>query len=185
MNIEVDITGVVLKTERLVLREWKESDLQDFFEYCSVEGVGEMAGWAHHENIEKSKQILDNFINEKKTFAITYNNKVIGSLGIEFYDEKKIPEYNFQKGREIGFVLSKDYWGQGFMPEAVKAVIKYLFEEVKLDFITCEHFNDNLQSKRVQEKCGFKFIKEVKIITRYGVEKDSSLNIIKKEDYLN
>lgn len=32
MNIEVDITGVVLKTERLVLREWKESDLQDFFE---------------------------------------------------------------------------------------------------------------------------------------------------------
>ena len=53
MNIEVDITGVVLKTERLVLREWKESDLQDFFEYCSVEGVGEMAGWAPHENIEK------------------------------------------------------------------------------------------------------------------------------------
>lgn len=40
MNIEVDITDVVLKTERLVLREWKESDLQDFFEYCSVEGVG-------------------------------------------------------------------------------------------------------------------------------------------------
>ena len=44
MNIEVDITDVVLKTERLVLREWKESDLQDFFEYCAVEGVGEMAG---------------------------------------------------------------------------------------------------------------------------------------------
>ena len=57
MNIEVDITDVVLKTERLVLREWKESDLQDFFEYCAVEGVGEMAGWAPHENIEKSKQI--------------------------------------------------------------------------------------------------------------------------------
>lgn len=69
MNIEVDITGVVLKTERLVLREWKESDLQDFFEYCSVEGVGEMAGWAPHENIEKSKQILDLFIKEKKNFA--------------------------------------------------------------------------------------------------------------------
>lgn len=185
MNEIIDISNVVLKTERLILRPFTLEDLNDFYEYAKVDGVGQMAGWLPHQNIEKSKQILDNFINEKKTFAITYNNKVIGSLGIELYDEKKIPEYNFQKGREIGFVLAKDYWGQGFMPEAVKAVIKYLFEGVKLDFITCEHFNDNLQSKRVQEKCGFKFVKEVKIITRYGVEKDSSLNIIKKEDYDN
>ena len=80
MNIEVDITGVVLKTERLVLREWKESDLQDFFEYCSVEGVGEMAGWTHHENIEKSKQILDLFIKEKKTFCIELNALICLSI---------------------------------------------------------------------------------------------------------
>ena len=185
MNELIDISNVVLKTERLILRPFTLEDLNDFYEYARVDGVGQMAGWIPHQNIEKSKQILDNFISEKKTFAITYNNKVIGSLGIEFYDEKKIPEYNFQKGREIGFVLSKDYWGQGFMPEAVKAVIKYLFEEVKLDFITCEHFNDNLLSKRVQVKCCFKFINGTKIITRYGVEKDSSLNIIKKEDYVN
>lgn len=61
MNIEVDITGVVLKTERLVLREWKESDLQDFFEYCSVEGVGEMAGWAPHENSMENVLFKDEF----------------------------------------------------------------------------------------------------------------------------
>ena len=44
MNITVDISNVVLKTDRLVLREWKESDLEDFFEYCSVDGGEEMAG---------------------------------------------------------------------------------------------------------------------------------------------
>ena len=97
MNELIDISNVVLKTERLILRPFTLEDLNDFYEYARVDGVGQMAGWIPHQNIEKSKQILDNFISEKKTFAITYNNKVIGSLGIEFYDEKKIPEYNFQK----------------------------------------------------------------------------------------
>ena len=88
MNITVDISNVVLKTDRLVLREWKESDLEDFFEYCSVDGVGQMAGWSPHENIEKSKEILDLFIKEKKTFCIEFEGKAIGSVGIEKYNEK-------------------------------------------------------------------------------------------------
>lgn len=44
MNAEIDISNVVLRTERLVLRPWQESDLDDFFGYASVDGVGEMAG---------------------------------------------------------------------------------------------------------------------------------------------
>ena len=46
MNAEIDISNVVLRTERLILRPWRESDLDDFFEYASVDGVGEMAGWS-------------------------------------------------------------------------------------------------------------------------------------------
>ncbi len=42
------------------------------------------------------------------------------------------------------------------MTEAVKAVINYLFEELRLDFLLCGYYNFNIQSKRVQEKCGFK-----------------------------
>lgn len=86
MNTYIDITGVVLTTKRLILREWKEDDLDDFYEYASVPGVGEMAGWHFHETKGKTKEILDIFINGKKTFAIVYNNKVIGSLGIEEYN---------------------------------------------------------------------------------------------------
>ena len=45
MNGRIDITGVVLTTDRLTLRPWRESDLSDFYEYASVDGVGQMAGW--------------------------------------------------------------------------------------------------------------------------------------------
>lgn len=110
MNIKIDISNIVIKTERLVLRPWKETDLDDFFEYAGVDGVGEMAGWTHHKTKEESKSILDSFINEKKTFAIEYSGKVIGSLGIENYKENELPEFNNKLGRELGFVLSKDYW---------------------------------------------------------------------------
>ena len=45
MDVKIDITGIVLQTPRLILREWRESDLNDLYEYASVDGVGEMAGW--------------------------------------------------------------------------------------------------------------------------------------------
>ena len=135
MNKEIDISNVTLKTERLLLRPWRLTDLDDFYEYASVDGVGQMAGWIPHENKEKSKQILDLFINEKKTFAIEHSGKVIGSLGIEKYGmEDKLTEFENFYGREIGYVLSKDYWGHGLMPEAVGAVIDFLFKDLDLDF---------------------------------------------------
>ena len=159
MNAEFDVTGIVIETDRLILREWKISDADDMFEYASVPGVGEMAGWPHHSNKEESLSIVKRFIEEKRTFAIVYkeNNKVIGSLGIEFYGrEKDLSEFFDYKGRSIGYVLSKDYWGQGLVPEAVKAVIRYLFDTLDYDFLLCAYYDFNNRSKRVQEKCGFK-----------------------------
>lgn len=180
MNAKIDITNVILKTERLILRPFCLDDLKDFNEYASVDGVGQMAGWLPHKNLKESQDILNTFIDKKKTFAVEYNGKVIGSLGIEEYDEEKLPEYQEKMGREIGYVLSKDYWGRGLMPEAVKAVIKYLFESLNLDFIVCGHYTDNEQSRIVQEKCGFKHFKLVKSETRYGIVKDSWVSILER-----
>ena len=156
MNIEVDITDVVLTTPDLILRPFESTDLDDFYEYCKVDGVGQMAGWFPHKNKEESKERLDHFINGKHTFALVKDNKVIGSLGIEEYDEELLPELKDYKAREIGYVLSKDYWGQGLMKQAVDVAIKYLFEDLKVDVIVCRHSKENNRSKRVQEKCGFK-----------------------------
>ena len=84
MNAPVDVTNIRIETPRLILRPWRQSDLDDFYEYASVDGVGQMAGWMPHESVQKSQMILDLFIREKKTFALEYkeNGKVIGSLGL-------------------------------------------------------------------------------------------------------
>lgn len=184
MNAPRDISNTVLHTPRLTLRPFTKDDLSDFYEYAKVEGVGEAAGWQHHKSIHDSEKILDMFINSKKTFAHIFDGKVIGSLGIEKYDENDMPELESQKGRELGFVLSKDYWGKGLMPEAVNEIIRYLFDEVQLDFIMCGHFTENTRSKRVQEKCGFKFYKQNKFKTQTGEIKDNIVSILWRRDYI-
>ena len=183
MNASIDISDVIIKTERLTLRPWRESDLDDFFEYASVAGVGEAAGWSHHKTKEESKTILDIFIKEKKTFAIEYEGKVIGSIGIEKYHEEIMPELDGRLGRALGFVLSKEYWGNGLMPEAAAAVIKWLFDETGLDFIVCGHHPDNLRSKRVQEKCGFKPYKKSTFRTTWGESRESCVNILFRDEH--
>ncbi len=183
MNAEIDISNVILTTERLTLRPWRLSDLDDFYEYASVDGVGQMAGWKPHESKDESLWVLRMFIEGVKTFAIEYEGKVIGSLGIERYNEDRFPEFADKRCREIGYVLSKAYWGRGLMPEAVSKVIEYLFETVKLDAIFCGHFLRNHQSARVQEKCGFSHYAFGKYETRMGTVEDEKINLLLREDW--
>ena len=161
MDVVIDVTKKVIETNRLILRAWQETDLEDFYEYASVEGVGENAGWRHHESIEDSRSILKNFISSKDEFAITdrNNNKVIGSLGLHRSWANDDSKFIDLKLKDIGYVLSKDYWGRGLMPEAVKAVIDFCFDDLKLDAITSGHSPSNHQSKRVIEKNGFVYVK--------------------------
>ena len=178
MIAPVDISGVTIETPRLILRPWKTTDLQDFFEYASVDGVGQMAGWLPHESLEKSQQILNMFLDGKDTFAIVFkeNNKVIGSLGLE--EMRPDPVEGERFGREIGYVLSKEYWGRGLMPEAVNAAIDYCFRVLQMDYLACGHFEWNHQSRRVIEKCGFQFWKDVAFKTRAGDMENTRLYIL-------
>ena len=67
------------------------------------------------------------------------------------------------------------------MSEAVKRVIQYCFDDLKLDFLACGHFVENDRSRRVQEKCGFKHYKQVKFETKYGIVKDSWVSILENK----
>ena len=183
MNKGIDITGVVLTTDRLTLRPWRESDLSDFYEYASVDGVGQKAGWNPHRNMEESKKILSHFIEGKNVFALEHRGKVIGSLGIHSYNEDQHPELRDLVGMEIGYVLSMDYWGQGLMPEAVQAVIAWLFNEIGLDFIICGHFAHNDRSRRVIEKCGFRYVKTVPFETRLGTTETALDYLLRRDEY--
>lgn len=178
MNKPIDISTVVLKTPRLTLRPWRQSDLQDFYEYASVDGVGQMAGWLPHKSVEESQGILTRFIEGKKTFAIELEGKVIGSVGVEAYNEENFPELDAKQGRAIGYVLAKPYWGKGLMPEAVQAVIAYLFDCVQLDFVLISHFEWNRQSRRVIEKCGLHYCKTTVHETRFGTRETTLEHIL-------
>ena len=179
MNAPIDVTNIRIETERLILRPWNETDADDFFEYASVPGVGEMAGWPHHESIEDTRKVLQMFLRDKDVLALELkeSGKVIGSLGIHENDNDHVgPAY---LGREVGYVLSKDYWGRGLTPEAVKAVIGYCFDTLSYDYLLCGHFTWNGQSRRVIEKCGFQYLKDIFHTTRFGTEERTNLYIIR------
>jgi len=184
MDVSVDVSRVNISTDRLLLRAWCEDDLIDFFEYAAVDGVGEMAGWPHHTSIDVTKKILKAFIEEKEVLAIVHkdNNKVIGSLGLHTSWANDDKEYMNLRLKEVGYVLSKDYWGKGLMPEAVKAVIDYCFNVVDLEALTCGHFIENYQSRRVIEKCGFSFVKEAEY---YSKQLDKQIKSMKYMLYRN
>lgn len=140
-----------------------------------------MAGWHHHENKEESLKILKHFIDGKHVFAIILKQtgKAIGSIGVEPYEmEDELSEFFEYRGREIGYVLGKDYWGQGLMPEAVRRLIDYLFQEQDLDFLLCGHFQKNHQSRRVQEKCGFVPYRKLVFDTRMGTKEPGTLRLL-------
>lgn len=159
MKHQIDLTGVRLETERLVLRPFAQEDLQDLYDYASVPGVGEMAGWPHHQSIEDSRKVIRMFMEEKNVLALVLKEegRVIGSFGLHGSWANKDERYQHLAICEIGYVLSKSYWGRGLMPEAAKRMIRFCFEQLHLDAVTVCHFVDNPQSKRVIEKCGFSF----------------------------
>ena len=169
MNAPIDVTNIRIETPRLLLRAWEQTDLPDFYEYASVPDVGERAWWKHHQSMEESQRILDLFITGKKTFALVHREtgKVIGSVGLEPRDEDAgLPES--LQGREVGYVLNRDYWGKDLMPEAVKAVMDYCFSVLDYDYLTCGHFYSNDRSRRVCDKCGFHFLKPMNCVIYNG-----------------
>ena len=172
MNSPVDITGVRLTTPRLVLRPWRADDLEDFNAYARVDGVGQPAGWPPHRSIEESREILGRFIQRKRTFCLELQGRAVGSLGVEEYDEGAFPELEAYRGRMLGYVLAKDCWGRGLMPEAVSAVVRWLFDDVGLDFLTLGYFAFNRRSARVAEKCGFAPVKRDLCKTQFGTAED-------------
>ncbi len=182
MDGYVDISGIWLETERLILRPWKKEDLDDLYEYASVNGVGERAGWSHHESKSESEAILNRFIEGRKTFALVHkeHQKVIGSLGLESVKDHEKDDLKHLQGKELGYVLSKDYWNQGLMSEAVGRVIEWCFDELKLDYLLCGNFVENKASWRVQEKNGFQPYHMIEYCTSSWGMKLSQMNVLRR-----
>lgn len=164
-----------IETERLCLRYWEESDAEVLYEMAKDPDVGPACGWQPHKDIEETKTVLKNILMNDWTYAIVLKETgaVIGLISHGSNQVSRRCENENQV--EIGFWLGKAYWGNGYMPEACKQVIKYCFENLQVEKVWCGHSITNEKSKRVQEKCGFKFA--------YLDEKRSSVvNVILREN---
>jgi [ribosomal protein S5]-alanine N-acetyltransferase len=167
-----------LETERLILREWSESDVTDLFEFSKNPDV-ENAGCKAHENMEGSLEFIRTWIKCQGMWAVTLkgNDKVIGWILLG--DTNRYDRY-----KEMEYVISVCYQNKGYATEAVKRVLEYAFTEINLLVVALCHYPFNIKSKRVIEKCGFtyegtlrKFSRNLTDSVRYSMTKEEWENL--------
>lgn len=147
----------MLETRRLILRPWEESDAENLYQYAKSPEVGPAAGWPPHTSVENSREIIRDVLSEPETYAVILKEtgKPVGSVGI-MPGMRSHFQLNEDEG-EIGYWIAVPFWGQGLIPEAVCEVMRYGFEELGMKKMWCGYYDGNVKSRRVQEKCGFKY----------------------------
>jgi ribosomal-protein-alanine N-acetyltransferase len=142
-----------IRTERLILRPWREDDAEALYEYARDPRVGPAAGWAPHTSVEFSREIIRTVLSGDNTYAVTIRalgDSPVGSAGV--FPTDALPDCGEP---EIGYWIGVPFWGQGYIPEAVRALQRFAFEVMGAQRVWCAHYEGNEKSKRVIEKCGF------------------------------
>lgn len=147
----------MLETKRLYLRSWKEEDAEELYRYAKDSKVGPIAGWPPHKSVEESLDIIRNVLGVPESYAIIWKETglPIGSIGLKLGNTTDLTDREDEC--EVGYWLGVPYWGQGIMPEAVKELLRHGFEDLQMKRIWCAYYDGNEKSKRVQEKCGFRY----------------------------
>ena len=144
-----------LETERLMLRRLTTDDASDMFHnWASDKEVTEYLTWPAHDSVETTKSLLDIWTShyEEDDFyqwAIVPKdlNKPIGTISV-------VGQNSSIRMVHVGYSMGKNWWGQGYMTEAFKEVIRFFFEDVQINRIESEYDPRNIGSGAVMEKCG-------------------------------
>ena len=147
----------MLETERLILRRWEESDAERLYQYAKDPDVGPIAGWPPHQSVDESLDVIRNVFNGREAYAICLktDNKAIGAIELKLNGNTDMTERDDEC--ELGYWLGKPFWGQGIVPEAAREMLRHAFEDIGMQKVWCGYYEGNLKSKRVQEKCGFRY----------------------------
>lgn len=144
----------IFETERLILREIRDEDFLDMYEYASLPYIGPQAGWEPHTSYDHTRLSIKLFRNKGKfnqlgvySIILKSENKMIGTCELHTYTP------NFKA--ELGYTINPNYWGCGYAVEAGRALIEWGFETLNLKRIECNAFTNNTQSLRVAQKLGF------------------------------
>lgn len=141
-----------LVTDRLIIRPFLFSDDRDLYEMCSDPLTAYHAGWSPHPDIKTTRNVIVGYAYGEETMAIILksSNKLIGTISLY--------KANIRKNincRELGFCLNRRYRNQGYMTEAVEAMLNFGFNDLYLDLIMVCHHEKNNASKKVISKFPF------------------------------
>ncbi len=145
-----------LETARLRLRKVCASDAQAIFEnWASDDEVTKYITWPTHQSIEDTKRILSIWLKE-------YDNEPCYRYGIERKADGvlmgMIDVVGFFGGKPvIGYASGRAFWNNGYMTEALRAVVEELFQD-GYETIVIEAIRENIGSNRVIQKAGFEFV---------------------------
>lgn len=155
---------ITIETDRLLLRKLEINDRDDFFRYRSLPEVYEYQSFMPKNVTEVDDFIRDNHSNPNIPntwfqLAIIKRDEdvLIGDIGIHFLEDNE--------QIEVGYTLAPSYQGKGYAIEALKAVINYLFFDLKKHRITASVDPNNAKSIRLLEKLGMR--KEAHFIKSY------------------
>lgn len=146
-----------LETQRLILRRFEIEDADDMYNnWASDPEVTRYLTWPVHSSVEVTRSLLTEWVSLYEnggyfSWAMEYKEtgEVIGNISVVRLNEAT-------EAADMGYCMSRVYWGQGLMPEALMAVIDYLFDVVGLNRIAACHDVNNLKSGRVMDKAGMK-----------------------------
>lgn len=145
------------ETKRLILRSWRESDIEPFYKINQDEKVTEFLPGAM--SLEEVKNFIKNMNQhiEDQGFGLwavelKSNQKLIGFVGLKYQD---FPAH-FTPCVEVGWRLSSEFWGNGYATEAAAAALKIAFEKFKLKEVVSFTVPQNIKSQAVMERLGLK-----------------------------
>lgn len=174
-----------LETERLLLRKMRPGDAEAMFAYASDPEVTRHVLFETHRSVADSEAFL-------RLAAEGYERGDFGGWGIVLKDTGEFvgtcgldADYAPEHARaELGYVLSRKHWGRGFMPEAVRAILRFGFKTAGLNRIEARCVAENAASERVMQKAGMSHEGTMKQreFTK-GSYRDMKLYAILREEY--
>lgn len=139
------------------IRKWDLSDAKDLAIALSNKKVqdnlrdGLPYPYTQKDGEEYISAMLSADENETFSFAITADNKVVGSIGA--FRQENI----HRQTAELGYYIAEEYWGKGIATEAVKQICEYVFDKSDIIRIYAQPFAFNVASCKVLEKAGFQY----------------------------
>jgi len=146
-----------METKRLILRKWTGEDAADLYRYARDPNVGPIAGWPPHKSEEESRTIIATVFNALEAYALCRkeDGRVIGAAELKLKGHTDMTDREDEC--ELGYWIGVPYWGQGLMPEAVREMLRHAFLDLNMKKVWCGYYDGNDRSRRVQEKCGFRY----------------------------